>query len=85
MPQDPPILFTLKRMQLPYQSKTVGAGRDICLTTCIFLRVSPCLWITLYRVEAETSSPVISCTALHISLKNRGGFSKISEKLLLAI
>ena len=33
MPPDPPTLFTLKRMQWPYQSKIVGAGPDVSQLT----------------------------------------------------
>ena len=39
MPPDPPTLFTLKRMQWPYQSKIVGAG-PVWSTHLHFLQLS---------------------------------------------
>ena len=35
MPSDPPTLFTLNRMQWPYQSKIAGSGPGVvCVCVC---------------------------------------------------
>ena len=40
MPPDPPSLFTLKRMQWPYQSKIVGAGPELSDFTVLQIKTN---------------------------------------------
>ena len=79
MPPDPPSLFTLKRMQCPYQYKIVGAGAGVPAVPILLLVTTLYVGINILKPTLSATDYMVPLSGMPEMLQN----STITWKMIL--